>query len=273
MTNFQKVIKYLAIAFAIYLSVTIIGGICAGIAGVFYLFSSREAAAGEMQTYSIEDDVSGLTLKLSGAALQIRTADRFSVESNHKYLSVESRNGELSITETKDLFAASPKGVTVILNIPEGFVFDRVNMETGAGQVKIDRLSADILSLSLGAGEVEIRELTANSRAAIEGGAGEMTIEGGLIHNLDLDMGVGELKLKSRIEGSSRLNFGVGEAELTLVGSREDYKIELDKGICEAKLEGEPMRDDSVYGGGQNRIEIDSGIGEIEIEFSKGKSF
>lgn len=273
MTTFQKVIKYLAIAFALYLSVTIIGGICAGIAGLSFLFSGRETAAGEMQVYSIEEDVSELSLKLSGADLQIKTGDHFSVASNHKYLSVNTKDGQLSITETKDLFSVSPKGVTVVLYIPADFVFDRVTMETGAGQVKIDSLTAEVLDFSLGAGEVEIRELNANSRAGIEGGAGEMTIAGGLLRNLDLDMGVGELKLKSRIEGSSCLNFGVGEAELTLVGSREDYKIELDKGICEAKLEGEPMRDDSVYGGGQNRIEIDSGIGEIEIEFSKGKSF
>ena len=270
MTSLQKVIKYLAMAFAIYLSVSIIGGICAGLASVSSLFSKRETAAGQMQVYSIEEDVSELSLKLSGADLQIKTGDHFSVASNHKYLSVNTKDGQLSITETKDLFSVSPKGVTVVLYIPADFVFDEVTMETGAGQVKIDTLSADVLKLSLGAGEVEIQNLTATTRADIEGGAGEMTIGGGLLRNLNLDMGVGELKLRSRIEGSSQLNFGVGEAELTLVGSREDYQIELDKGICEAKLEGEAMRDDSVYGSGENRIEIDSGIGEIEIDFSRG---
>ena len=54
------------------------------------------------------------------------------------------------------------------------------------------------------------------------------------------------------------------------MGSREDYRIDLDKGICEAKLEGVPMQDDSVYGSGENRIEIDGGIGEINIGFSEG---
>lgn len=270
MTTFQKVIKYLAMAFAIYLTVSIIGGICAAISGVSFLFSHRESAAGEMQVYAIDEDISELSVKLSGAELQIRSADRFSVESNHQYLSVDKHNGALSITETKDLFAVSPKGVTVVLNIPDGFVFDEVSMETGAGQVNIDSLCADVLALSLGAGEVEIENLTANDRADIEGGAGEMTIDGGLLHNLNLDMGVGELTLKSRIEGNSRLNFGVGEAELTLLGSREDYRIDLDKGICDAKLEGQTMHDDSVYGNGRNRIEIDGGIGEINITFAKG---
>ena len=82
-------------------------------------------------------------------------------------------------------------------------------------------------------------------------------------------MGVGELNLKSRIEGKSELDYGIGETELTLLGSREEYKIEIDKGIGEARLDGESMRDDSVYGSGENFIEIDGGIGEINIEFSK----
>lgn len=53
------------------------------------------------------------------------------------------------------------------------------------------------------------------------------------------------------------------------MGSCEDYKIKIDKGIGEARLAGESMRDDSVYGWGENRIEIDGGIGAIYIEFSK----
>ena len=81
--------------------------------------------------------------------------------------------------------------------------------------------------------------------------------------------GAGELTLKSRIEGQSRLDYGIGETKLTLLGSREDYKIEIDKGIGEARLEGKSMQDDSVYGAGENRIEIDGGIGEINIDFSE----
>ena len=71
------------------------------------------------------------------------------------------------------------------------------------------------------------------------------------------------------MRGKSQLDYGVGETNLTLLGSREDYKIEIDKGIGEAKLEGESMKDDSVYGWGENRIEIDGGIGAIYIEFSE----
>ena len=270
MNSVQKVIKYLALAFAIFLSVSIIGGIITGLTGVSYILSGRNnEAVGEMQVYPIEGEISSLSVTLSGAKLKIKTADKFSVESNHNYISVNSENGQLCINETKKLFSVYPKGVTVILNIPEGFVFGEAVVETGASKVEIDALSADILKLSLGAGEAEIGSLTANSRAVIDGGAGKLNIDGGRLCNLKLDMGVGELTLKSRIEGQSRLDYGIGETKLTLLGNREDYKIEIDKGIGEARLAGESMRDDSVYGTGENRIEIDGGIGAINIEFSE----
>lgn len=270
MNSVQKVIKYLALAFAVFLSVSIIGGIITGLTGISYILSGRNnEAVGEMQAYPIEGEISSLSLSLSEAKLKIKTADKFSVESNHNYISVKAEDGKLRIYETKKLFSVYPKGITVILNIPEGFVFDKATVDTGTGKVEIEELSADILKLSLGAGEAEIKNLTANSRADIDGGAGELKIDGGRLCNLKLDMGVGELTLKSRIEGKSELDYGIGETELTLLGSREEYKIEIDKGIGEAKLAGESMRDDSVYGAGENRIEIDGGIGAIKIEFSE----
>ena len=272
MNAFQKVIKYLAMAFAIFLCVSIIGGILTALTGISYLFSDKEeSAVGDMQTYAVDGEVSSLELELSGAELKIKTAEEFSVESNHNYISVNVKNGQLCIQETKKWFSHSLKGVTVILNIPEGFTFDEADIETGAGRVEIDALCADVLELSLGAGEVRINDLTANSRAKIEGGAGELSIDGGKLCNLKLNMGVGELNLKSRMEGHSSLNYGVGEANLTLLGSREDYQIELDKGIGEAKIEGTEMQDDSVYGAGSNKIEIDGGIGAIHITFAENE--
>lgn len=270
MNSVQKAIKYLAIAFAIFLSVSIIGGIIIGLTGVSYILSGRDSkAVGEMQVYPIEGEISSLSVDLSGAELKIQTADKFSVESNHNYISVKAENGKLRIYETKKLFSVYPKGSTVILNIPENFVFAEACVDTGAGKVEIDALSANILKLYLGAGKAEINNLTANSRADIDGGAGELTIEGGQLCNLNLDMGVGKLTLKSRIEGNSQIDYGVGETNLTLLGSSEDYKIEIDKGIGEVRLAGESMGDDSVYGWGENRIEIDGGIGAIRIEFSE----
>ena len=52
MTTFQKVIKYLAIALAIFLTVSIIGGIL-GIFGLFSGFFTGDAVAGDLKTYTV----------------------------------------------------------------------------------------------------------------------------------------------------------------------------------------------------------------------------
>ena len=269
MTTTQKLIKNLGLALAVFLSVCIIGGIITALGGIAYIFSDREEPAGEMKVYSIESEISSLSVDLSGAELKIKTADKFSVESNHKYISVNSDNGKLTVSETKKPFSFSSKGVPVVLCVPAGFVFKEAAIETGAGKVSVDALSCNDLKLSLGAGKADVKNLIANSDAHIDGGAGELNIDGGLLSNLELDMGVGELNLKSRIEGESEIDYGVGETNLTLLGSREDYKIKLDKGIGEAKIEGLSMADGFVYGTGENLIDIDGGVGEINIEFSE----
>ncbi len=270
MTSVQKAIKYLAMAFAIVLSVSIIGGICSALSSVSFIFSKGEKdAVGEMQTYQVNGEISSLDIEINAAKLEIVQGDQFSVESNHKYISVSSDSGKLRINETRRIASLSSEAAVIKLTVPSGFVFDEADIETGAGKVTIDSLSADIVDITLGAGKATVENLVANSRAEIEGGTGLLTVNGGSLNNLNLEMGVGSLTFKSRIEGNSSLDLGVGEAKLILLGNREDYCIELDKGLGEARLEGESMRDDSVYGAGSNRLSIDGGVGAVNIEFSE----
>ena len=44
-----------------------------------------------------------------------------------------------------------------------------------------------------------------------------------------------------------------------------DYSIEVDKGISSCTFNGKELKDDTRYGDGENIIEIDGGIGDIEI--------
>ena len=157
--------------------------------------------------------------------------------------------------------------IQVILTIPTGTEFRKADISTGAGTFTVEELSAQRLRLNLGAGEVKIASLSASGSALIDGGAGEITIDGGSLNNLDFDMGVGEVSLTSRITGDSEIDYGVGQLNLTLLGKLDDYCIRLDKGIGEARLDGQKMYDDSVYGNGMNAIEIDGGVGELKIEF------
>lgn len=270
MTSLQRIIKYCAVALAIFLIVSIIGGICGAIgmlSGFFGGWAAGKEAIGEMRTYAVSGPVESLDMEIGAAALDIVTGDRFSVESNHKYLSVKEENHTLKISEEKIPFGFSSEGVTVVLTVPEGFVFEDASIETGAGKVDIDALCANTLSLDLGAGETVIGTLSSLTRAKINTGAGKLTVRDGQLHDLTLDHGVGKLELTGALTGSCDVDFGVGGADITLLGSREDYQIRLDKGLGDASLDGQAMSDGSTYGGGANRIEIDGGVGSIQIQF------
>lgn len=265
MTTTQKIIKYLALAFAIFLVVSILGGILKT-AGLFGMLLTRDATLPESKVYSIEDPVQSLRLQINAADLTIRQGDVFQVESNLKYLSVSVKNGVLSVVEDKK-YTKDYKGATLILYIPADTVFEKADITTGACKLTAHELSANILRLELGAGDVLIRELNALHKADIEGGAGKVTVSAGTIHDLELNMGVGELNLSAALLGSSELHMGVGQANLTLLGGQDLYRVEIEKGIGTISVNGTAFSGQEKLGNGQNDVEIEGGVGSITLKF------
>lgn len=267
MTSWQKAIKYIAIAFAICLIVSIVGGIMSAV-GLIGGFIESDATADNIKTYTVSQDVTQLEIDINAADFTVTVGDEFAVESNLKDLTVKDTGGVLTIVENK-IWGRDYNNAVLTLFVPADFVFQKAEIETGAGRVAVDTLSADRLSLELGAGEVKIGELNASQKAEIDGGAGKITIEDGTLNNLDFDMGVGECDLSAAILGNSELDCGVGKANITLTGSKDDYCIQLDKGIGDAKIDGQSMSDGSIYGDGANKIEISSGVGAVKVNFEE----
>ena len=203
-----------------------------------------------------------------GNALLDDGINLFGAGVDNKYLKVTEENGCLVITDTNRNYSNANGKIQVNLYLPTDFTFQKANITTGAGQVNVDRLAAEDLYLELGAGQVQIETLEATRSSKINGGAGQVIVNDGTLHNLDLDMGVGELRIKSALTGDCDLDMGVGATYLNLVGSIDDYRIELDKGVGAATLEGESLSDGAVRGSGENTIDIDGGVGEIRISFA-----
>lgn len=264
MTVFQKIIKYLAMAFAIFLVVSIIGGILSAV-GIIGGFLDNDTVLDKSKTYEISSDITSLNIKINAADFTIEQSDHFSVESNLKHLSVTEKDGTLIIEDTKK-FANTYNGAALTLRIPKEAELQTVKITTGAGRLSIDYLTAESINLELGAGEAVIQSLTASKNAEINGGAGKITISGGYLSNLDLEMGVGQLNLTSAILGNSSLELGVGESNLTLIGGDADYSLDIEKGIGSITVNGDDV---SNYksGSGQNKIDINGGVGAIHVDF------
>ena len=241
---------------------------------VFFLLLALASCANEnvvlddSQTYEITSDIHSLNIQINAADFKIEHGDKFSVESNLKYLSVSEKDGVLTITDEAKS-SSNYSNAVLTLYIPNGIVFDDVDITTGAAKLTADALSTSSLELTLGAGDVRFESLNASSNADIKGGAGQITIVSGTLNDLSLEVGMGELNLTAAVLGDSNLMFGVGESNLTLIGNKDDYKVDVEKGLGSISVDGKNVSDFGSSGNGQSYIHIEGGVGTVDIAFQE----
>lgn len=230
--------------------------------------SKQDVVLDETKTYEITSEIHSLDIQINAADFKIVSADNFGVESNLKYLSVSEKDGVLKIVDEPKSNSNYTNAI-LTLYVPNGVVFNDVDIETGAAKMTVDTLSASSVELKLGAGDVRFESLNASSEVDIDGGAGQITIVSGTLNDLSLEMGMGELNLTAAVFGESDLKFGVGESNVTLLGSKDDYKVDIEKGIGKITVDGKTVTDFGSSGNGQNHIEIEGGVGAINLNFKE----
>ena len=273
MKGAQKVIKWFALALAALLIVTIFSGIIGGLSFVGMMVWGDEISWNGSSEW-VNTEFSGkemmrLDVSVKATAVRIRTAkegEPVRIETNNEYITSWVDGSTLNVVEKSHGFFGWGGTGDLVIYVREDTVFDSVEIEIGAGTLDVERLEARDLKLNLGAGKTAIDELIATRRAEIDGGAGVVEIRGGELHDLDLDLGAGKAELRARVVGNGRVTAGVGKTELTLIGREEDYRLRIDKGIGSVTLDGRSLSDGESVGSGTTLIEIDSGVGAVEMK-------
>lgn len=264
MTSVQKWIKYLAIAFAAFLALSIVSAVFSGLRALSFLTDFATESVGEEKTTPIERSVTSLKIELTAADLTVKRGESFDLISDLTTLSVREKNGVLTLRDTRKL---AGKGGSVTLLIPEDTELRLLEIDSGAGQTTLTDLSVERLELELGAGRVLLSRLSVQKSAEIDGGVGTLTVEDTSFTDLKLDMGVGECKLAAALKGRSEISLGIGGADLTLLGSKEDYTLSLDKGVGEVKVDAKRVSNGAMIGSGEHRIRLESGVGNVTVSF------
>ena len=271
MTSIQKVIKYLAIAFAIFLIVTIISTTTAAIfalSGILGLKKDIEENLNTEMTKRIlsSNEITALYIEVGFTNLTIKTGDVLIAETDNNNLKFKQEENKLRIEEENKKWFSNYEEKELILYLPRDIEYEKIKINTGAGKIDIESLKTEKLLIELGAGETEINKLNVSKECQIEGGAGKLSIKEGKINNLDLDMGVGEVNLTSNLTGKNEINAGIGNLNIDLKGEKESYKIQADKGFGTINIDGKEIFDGDTFGNGESYIEIDGGIGNIKID-------
>lgn len=272
MKGAQQTVKYLAIAFAVFL----ICGICLAIAGAGTLAEyvlggfSGAGDSSEWSEVAIGDkwDFDELVIEVKATNVRIEYGEEFQVLADEDV--IEFRRGASKVyLEEKDfgLFGNWHKiGGELKVTLPKDQgVLKKVTIDVEAGTVYAEGLVAEEVDLELGAGRAEFVGLVAKNKAKISGGAGYLVVRDADLKDLNLDMGVGKVEIRGKIGGNGEVDAGVGKLEMVLKGRQDDYRMEFSKGLGSIMVNGTSMGDGEVWGKGKDLVKIDGGVGAIEI--------
>lgn len=283
MSEGQKIIKYFAIAFAIFLSVNIIGGI---ITAIFFGLSIFGITLGiqevedkvivtkqEIDFSQSYEEIENIKIEIGYSKLTIEEGTELKVEASkeNSTLEVKKVGNTLRIKDNKvwTMFNQYEES-EIRITVPENAIFEKVTIEAGSGEVEVSNLQTKNLDFDVGAGNVMISNIIVEKKTEIDGGAGKVVIQDSSLNNLDLDVGVGEFQIKNTyLLGNTDIDAGIGKLEVNLKGNLEDYKITPQRGLGSFIIEGKEIEDKATYGEGENKIRIDAGVGKVEISFNK----
>lgn len=271
MTTTQKIIKYLAIAFALFLVISIFSIIFGLSREIISSINNDKKESELLEEYTtISNNVNNIEsfkIDISNDDIEIKEGEKFEVKTNDPDVKFYHENSKVKIKTDKTFswhLSNSSRG-TIIIYLPNESNISELDLNLGAGKIDIDKIFVETLLMDLGAGTMTTKEINVYEKATINGGAGNINIYSGTINNLNLKLGAGNASIQSDLTGSNTLTTGVGKLNLGLSRSKDNYKFDISKGLGNIILNDFDVSEDILIGDGEAKIKISGAIGNIII--------
>lgn len=258
MSNWQKAIKYGAILLGIFLILIIL---ILFISIVIFFTTKDYKQSGFTQNYN---NVTNLEIDLDNATLEIKKGSEFKIEMFDVSENFKTYKGDNVLYIKEENFWFWNKNHSrVTIYVPS--YLDKLEIDIDAGKLILDNLNINALELDTGSTETNINNVEV-LKADISGGVGKIFVTNSIFNNLELETGVGEINWEGKVTGRSKIETGVGNVNLTLLGGMEIYKLNIDKGLGNIKI-NENKYNGKTYGEGSNIINLETGVGNVNINF------
>lgn len=271
MTTTQKIIKYLAIAFALFLVISIFSIIFGLSREIISSINSDKKDSKLLEEYTtISNNVNNIEsfkIDISNDNIEIKEGEKFEVKTNDPDVKFYHENSKVKIKTDKTFswhLSNSSRG-TIIIYLPNEFNITELDLNLGAGKIDIDKIFVETLLMDLGAGTMTAKEINVYEKATINGGTGNINIYSGTINNLNLKLDAGNASIQSDLTGSNTLTTGVGKLNLGLSRSKDNYKFDISKGLGNIILNDFDVSEDILIGDGETIIKISGAVGNIII--------
>lgn len=252
MNGVQKVIKYCAMAFAIFLAVTILGtivsvvmGVTTGIAGVNFLMEGEKERIGLSEEYSLEEARElGITdiLVDCNAEIVIKPGTVLAIEAENvtEDYKIRQINGKFSIEQNRPQikigfwFDDTSEREKVTVTVPAELVTEQVEILSGSGAVSVNEIKTEAFTVDSGSGRVTVEAVTAG-RLYVDSGSGKVTLSGAKASETELYTGSGGVTVEDSDLGRLILDTGSGAVRMENVAATA---AKVDTGSGAVSFEG-----------------------------------
>lgn len=267
MTQVQKIIKYVAISLAIFLIISITSLILIS----SYTILSSLGLINSNNTKDLEtilnEEITSLKIDLAYTNLYIKASDKFEIQTNNPKIILENNGGNIKIKESKNFLNNKNFESNLIIYAPN---INEVDISSITGKINIEWLNTKKIYIESGI-KLYMENVTVTNNIDIENNVGKIELVNCNLNNLEADLGIGEFIFNGILTGKNEINSRIGNTNINLVGKKSDYTIKVSKGLGSINIDSEEIDENLLYGIGNNYLEIDLGIGAININFIENK--
>ena len=277
MTGFQKFIKYAAIAFGIYLSITIVLvllGIARGFVGASRNDEFKDIIR-DREEYHTEDitrnyeNIKSLEVNVEETELIIRNGDTFRIEGTNipDKMKIEQNGDTLKVSDEELPSSFSDENMVVTIYIPEDVKLDNIDLEINYMSADIQKLNTRNLTLDIYNNYCEIDEIIADNME-FKNEEGNIDIYDAEIGRLLFDSESGVEDVSLDITGNAEMNLEYSYTDMNLIGTQEDYQISTKNRSGNIYIDGETITSNAeTWGSGSTKINLDNVNADISINF------
>lgn len=191
-------------------------------------------------------------------------------ESGRKYISIKMDGDTLKIKDTrKKSKTIKTKSVKMKIYVPKLLKFREVDFDMGAGNIEIDMLNAECISIEGGAGSLQADTLVA-LELDMDMGVGDLQIREAVLGEVDISCGAGSVRIdRCTLGGDLDVSGGVGDVDIGIDGTDTDFNYELECGMGELSVFGTSYsslgKEKEIDNGASYTISLECGIGSIDV--------
>lgn len=244
----------------------------------FYYGSDETDTVNQTGTLS-KEDIDSLEIDLDYGEIYLEKSESEDIEvkvnapESFRY-KCENHDGTLLLKSKNPSRKWRNSEITITVAIPSGMEFDEVDINTDAGRVESSYgFVAETIKLNVDAGELTAEYMEATEDMSIEVGAGKVEFSDLKADSLKVDCGVGEVQLAGSVSDKVKADCGIGKISMKLDGKEEDYDYKVSCGIGAVTINGVTYSslstDKKINHHSDREIDLDCGIGEIEVSLSE----